>query len=380
MRVPSSCDLNAAVLGTTAYPPVVTYPPQSPGGWPDQPPQGQPPQQPYPGAGADPFGPPPGHSSGAPSAGDEPSGFEQYSLDTGWQQQPQQYEQPGAQPPPYGAPLAPGMAPPSGPPAGYQPSGPPAGYQPGLGGLPPPGGPVPPKKRSIAPWLFVGGGALVLVLAIVAVVALVSTGKDKKPPVADPSSSSSARPSTSATAKPSPGPSDDGVHGNKIIDSATGWGFTKAGSPWVDSVAPAAKELQSPVGQSVKIDTNVYATMQLGKLSDDFDYSGPKDLKSVKSDLATSILKGYYGTGAKVDAGKDHLDEQLTQLGRKAWLWAFDVTYTSSAGKKTTEYVVIAVLDAGDGTAAGFWGSVPDGHDDLNKQMRKAAGTLTPKP
>jgi hypothetical protein len=353
----------------------VTYPPQSPGGWPDQPPQGQP-QQPHSGAGADPFGPPPGPSSGAPSAGDEPSGFEQYSLDTGWQQQPQQFAQPGAQPP-YGAPLAPGMAPPSGPPAGYQPSGPPAGYQPG--GFPPPGGPVPPKKRSIAPWLFVGGGALVLVLAIVAVIALVNTGGDKKPPVADPSSS--ARPSASATTvTPSPGPSGDGVHGNKIIDSATGWGFTKAGSPWVDSVAPAAKELQSPVGQSVKIDTNVYATMQLGKLSDDFDYSGPKDLKTVKSDLATSILKGYYGTGAKVDAGKDHLDEQLTQLGRKAWLWAFDVTYTSSAGKKTTEYVVIAVLDAGDGTAAGFWGSVPDGHDDLNKQMRKAAGTLTPKP
>lgn len=361
-------DLNEAVLGTTAYPPDVTYPPQQPGGWPDQPPQGQPAQQPYSGAGADPFGPPPGSPSGPPSAGDEPSGYEQYSLDAGWQQ-PQQYQQPGAQPPPYGAPLAPGMAPPSGPPAGYQP---------GPVGFPPPGGPVPPKKRSVAPWLFVGGGALVLVLAIVAVVAVVSSGKDKKPPVADPSSSS--RPSASASAKPSPGPSNDGVHGNKIIDSATGWGYTKAGSPWVDSVAPAAKELENPVGQSVKIDTNVYATMQLGRLSDDFDYNGPGDLKTVKSALATSILKGYYGSGAKVDAGKKHVDEQLTSEKRAVWLWAFDVTYTSSAGKKTTEYVVIAVLDVGGGSAAAFWGSVPDGHDDLNKQMRTAVGTLTPKP
>jgi hypothetical protein len=170
------------------------------------------------------------------------------------------------------------------------------------------------------------------------------------------------------------------VHGDKIIDSATGWGFTKAGSPWVDSVAPKGKELENAVGLSVWFVTNGYATMELGKLADNFDYSGPKDLKTVQSDLATSILKSYYGTGAKVDASVDHKEEELTQFGRKAWLWAFDVTYTSSAGKKTTEYVVIAVLDVGDGTAAGFWGSVPDGHDDLNKQMRQAAGTLTPKP
>jgi|GEM_PF-5001399 len=346
-------DLTWAPVERTAYAPVVTYPPQQPGGWPDQPPQGTPSQPPYP--------------------GDESSGPEQYTFDAGFPQSaPPQYEQPGY-PPPGAAPMSGGPAgfPQSAPPGAAPMSGGPAGYPQGM----PPGAPLPPKKRSPLPFLFAGGGALVVVLAIIAVVAVFSTGKDdEKTPQAD--TSHSARPSASSSPSGQPG---DGVQGDMIVDSATGWGFTKGGSPWENTPTPTVSELDNPVGQSVELGDNFYATMQLGQLSSEFGYSGPDDLKSVKSDLATSILGNYYGDGAKVDTSQKHVDQKLTVQGHKVWLWSFEVKYKND-GASQGEYVVIAVLDAGGGKAGAFYGSVPDGHDSLKSQVIDSAGSLTIEP
>ncbi|GAA3518553.1 hypothetical protein GCM10022220_68780 [Actinocatenispora rupis] len=243
----------------------------------------------------------------------------------------------------------------------------------------PPGFPPPtPKKRSPLPFVL-GGVALVLVVGIVVGVVVFASKGGKKPAADD---SASPRTSSSASASPTPSSSPssvpgDGVQGDKIVDQATGWGYTMAKSPWKNEVNPHAKEIEGAVGQSVEISSNVYATMQLGQLADSFGYSGPADLKQTKSDLATAMLKQYYGDGAKVDTSQKHVDEQLTQYGHKAWLWAFEVKYTDN-GKSTGEYVVLAVLDAGGGKAGAFWGSVPDGHDDLKKQMVDGASSLKP--
>jgi hypothetical protein len=358
----------------------VTYPPQPPNsGWPDQPPSGgQPPQQPpYPGA-PDPHG-----------AQQPPQQYEQYSFgdntDQGWQSPPQQYEQspfgqpmggtPMSGPPMSGPPMS--GAPMSGAPMSGQPlSGPPVSgqptYQQAGPGFPPP----PPTKRSPLPFVL-GGVALVVVAAIVVGV-VVFASRGGKTPQADDSPSPRESASTSASASPTPSAvAGDGVQGDKIVDQATGWGFTMAGSPWKNEVHPTATEIEGAVGQSVALDTNVYATIQLGQLAGSFSYSGPDDLEKTKSDLATAMLKSYYGDGAKVDPSQKHVDEKLTQYGHKAWLWAFEVKYTDN-GSSMGEYVVIAVLDAGGGKAGAFWGSVPDGHDDLKNQMVDAASSLKP--
>lgn len=350
----------------------MTYPPQPPGpGWPDQPPPGgQPPQQPpYPGA-PDPFG----------AQQQPPQQYEQYTFDSGagdqsWQNPPQQYEQPG-----YGQPMSgpPMSGPPmSGVPMSGQPlSGPPVSGQPMYPGGPGFPTPPPPAKRSPLP--FVLGGVALLVVAAIVVGVVVFASKGGKKPQADDSPSPKVSSSASASASPSPSAvAGDGVQGDKIVDQATGWGYTMAGSPWKNEVHPTVTEIKGAVGQSVELSDNVYSTLSIGQLADSFSYSGPGDLEKTKSDLATAMLKNYYGDGAKVDPSQKHIDEELTQYGHKAWLWAFEVKYTDR-GKAMGEYVVIAVLDAGGGKAGAFWGSVPDGHDDLKKQMVDAAGTIKP--
>ncbi len=338
--------------------PTVSYPPQPPGpGWPPpQPTPGQPPEQsPF----SDPNGP-----------GQQSSGYEQYTLEprsgTGqqnWGQPVQPYGQPGQEFQ---------QTPMSGPPASGAPMSGPPPYQPGNRFA------APPKKRSALPFLLGGVALLVVVAVVVGVVVFVSrSNNDDNHRASSPTSSSPGTSrSPSASSAPSAATSGDGIQGDRIVDTATGWFFKKRGGSWENTVNPAATELRNPVGQSTSVGGGLSACLEIGQLNSAFHYSGPGDLKDVKSALATSILRNYYGHGAKVDPKQKHTDQQLTQYGRKAWLWAFHVNYTSSAGKATGEYVVIAVLDAGNGKAAGFWGSVPNGHDTLRKDMTAAAGTL----
>ncbi len=357
--------------------PTVSYPPQPPGpGWPpQQPTPGQPPEQ-SPFAAADPHGP-----------GPQSSGYEQYSLEPqsdpgqqNWGQPTQPYGQPYGQS--YGQPGPEfQQSPMSGPPASGAPmSGAPMSGAP-MSGPPPyqPGGRFgpPPKKRSALPFLLGGVALLIVVAVVVGVVVFVNRSTDDGNHRASTSGSPSPSGSPSASASPSaPAAAGDGVQGDHIVDTATGWFFKKRDGDWKDTVNPAASELLNPVGQTVSLSGGLSACIEIGQLRSDFHYTGPSDLEDVKSALATSILKNYYGHGAKVDPKQKHTDQKLTQYGRKAWLWAFHVNYTSSAGSATGEYVVIAVLDAGNGKAAAFWGSVPNGHDTLKKDMMAAAGTL----
>lgn len=260
-----------------------------------------------------------------------------------------------------------------GQPAGGRPGGFAGGGGPPVGAAPrPPSGP---RRRSPLPFLIGVCAVLAVAVVVLGVIAIVRSGGDD----ATPRASGSSTPTASASESPSvsPTPSDAGVHGDKIVDEATGWQFTMAGDPWTTVARPRVTELVNPVGQSVDLGGSGYASIQLGQLADSFDYSGPDDLKSTKNAVTKAMLSRYYGTGAKPDTSGEHIDEKLTQYGHKAWLWAYDVTYTSG-GKSASEYVVMAVLDSDGGKAAIFWGSVPDGHSDLKKDMKDAASTLEP--
>ncbi|MGA8112886.1 MAG: hypothetical protein WCA46_04390 [Actinocatenispora sp.] len=356
----------------------MTYPPQPSGpGWQQQPPPGQnPEQQPY-GGYPDPSGQSPaGYGQPYGQAGYGQPGDGQYgdAALPNWQQagpygppNVDYSQQSMGGPPMSGPPMSGG--PMSGPPVSGQPM-----YPPGSGFPPPP----PPTKSKALP-VILGGVAVVVVAAlVVGIVLFVRSGSDK-PDHPSTASSQRAKSGPSAASSPSTAPSvGAGVQGDKIIDTATGWFFKKRDGTWRDVPQPAASEISNPVGQSVALGDGSYATIEIGQLGPDYEYSGPKDLKTVKSDLATSMLKHYYGNGAKVDAKQNHKDQQVTQYGYQAWLWAFHVTYASGGADKS-EYVVIAVLDSGEGTAAAFWGSVPSGNDALEKDMLKAAGTLQKK-
>jgi len=341
--------------------PIVTYPPQQPG-------QGQP-YDPYqqfpnqPGANQPPPNQPPPN---------QPFPDSPFPADP----QPPMSGPPMSAPPGGGFPVS--GPPVSGPPTSGSPVSGGAGMPPYQSGFPVPGMPTPPpqKKRSPLPWLLALCGVLVVAIVVVSIIVIAKPGSHQ----ASPSTSSSASASGGASPSPSavPSPSEGaGVEGDKIVDSATNWEYTKAGSPWKDVALPVVTEIDNAVGQSIVLDTGSYATIELGELDSSFGYTGPSDLETIKSDVATAMLKKYYGEGAKPDSSKDHLDEKLTQYGHKAWLWAFDVKYTSS-GSDYTEYVVMAVLDAGGGKAALFWGSVPDGHDTYKNDMIDAASSLTP--
>lgn len=275
-----------------------------------------------------------------------------------------------------------GGAPTSGSPTSGGPvSGPPVSGG-GVGGPPPYQGggyqapPPQPPRRSPLPFLLAACavlGVAVIIVGIIAIVRPSSHPSADKSPSPHPSSSSAA-PSPSGTASPTPGA---GVEGKDIVDSATGWRFKKAGSPWKNVAEPVIGEIDNPVGQSVQLGYQSYATMEIGKLDSQFGYTGPSDLKSVKSTVVTEMLSKYYGDGATPNSKKSHLNEHLKQYGYDAWLWAYDVSYTAG-GTSYTEYVVMAVLDSDSGAAAMFWGSVPDGNNALKNDMINAASSLKP--
>lgn len=134
----------------------MTYPPQQPGpfgqqpgGYPQQPPQpGGYPQQPQ-----QPYGQQPSGGFGYPQTGPQP-------------QQPYGQPQPGA----YGQqPQQPGQF-------GQQPGGYNPYQQPGF-----PGGQMPPKKKSPLPWILGGVGLVVVVVIVLVVVSLMGGGTSGKP-------------------------------------------------------------------------------------------------------------------------------------------------------------------------------------------------------
>ncbi|MGA8116272.1 MAG: hypothetical protein WCA46_21650, partial [Actinocatenispora sp.] len=243
-------------------------------------------------------------------------------------------------------------------------------YRPG----PPPGFP-PPRPRSSRMPFVLGGVALLVVLAIVVTVVVV-VNRNTGDPVVDPSPSVVESGSPAASASPSEGPDENGVYGDKMIHAGTGLYFTMIdSSDWQAGVPEHAEadEFVDPVGQYVDLGSGNYAVAQIGEVRDDFTYTGPEDLESVKTDLVSSILKNHYFDGAEKDTKVQ--DEALSQYGHKSWLWAYHVTYSGSS-EASGESVVIAVLDVGDGRAAAFWGTVPDGHNGLITDMTDAAGTL----
>lgn len=214
---------------------------------------------------------------------------------------------------------------------------------------------------------------LAVAVLVVGLVVVFGDDDDEKPP---PRASSSPSSSPRSSSSPSPTAGANGVHGDKIIDSATKWEFTKATSPWEDGVNPPASEIDNPVGQSVSLGDGFFASIQLGQLADRFGYDSPSDLKAVKKSVAQSMLGRYYGSdGADPESDKEHIDKAINQFGRKGWLWEYEISY-HSGGQDMEEYVLMAVLDAGGGMAALFWGSVPDGHKDLKRKMIAAASTL----
>jgi hypothetical protein len=276
-----------------------------------------------------------------------------------------------------------GGPPTSGPPTSGPPtSGPPvSGGGGGIGGPPPYQGgyqtpPPQPPRRSPLPILLAVCAVLGVAVVIVGIIAVVrpSSHPDAHPSHSPKPASPTASPSPSPNPSPSPGA---GVEGKEIVDTQTGWRFKKAGSPWKNVAVPTISEMNNPVGQSVQLGYESYATMELGELKDSFGYGGPSTLKSVKSTVITEMLSKYYGDGATPISSDSHINKHLVQYGYDAWLWAYDVSYTAS-GTSYTEYVVMALLDSSSGNAAMFWGSIPDGNNALKSDMINAASSLKP--
>jgi hypothetical protein len=321
----------------------VTYPPQQPDPWSGQPPYG-------PGAGSGQYGQDPGGYGGSngygPGYGPQdyvdpsaPPAYDQSSAPPAYQQPYGGYQQPGYAPPQqYGGP---GYAPP----------------------------PPPPKKGgSPLPWIL-GGAAVLVVVVLVVVGAVVLAGGQKHPP-----NGRSGSPSTSAS--PSPSISLDPT---RVTDPATGISFKKLGSPW-QPMTFSIKEFKSPVGEQVKTQSTGsgwYAVICVGALDTGaYPYSGPSDLQKDTDAMAAAMVKKYYPANVKTD--KKFSDEGGTQNGHKAWVWAYHVTYSESGVDSTGESIEIALVDVGNGRAAGFYTSVPDTRaSDLLPDIKDAADSIT---
>lgn len=296
----------------------------------------------------------------------DPAQQQGYDQQSPFGQQPQSYDlEPAANP--YSSPPAdPYSAPPADPYAPQQPaydptqySAPPVSAAPASPG-PYPGAPMvatPPPKNGPPAWIFIIGGVVVLALIGVVVLFVVNaTSGDDDKPDNDTAQSSDA---------PSDDPTSDAPPPDDLVkDENTGLGF-KAVSSWITldpSRGSPVPGFTTFAGQQYEVSSKWVAMMGVGEIDTSAaGYQDSGDLKDTVKLIAEAYDNNNFGEdpkGLKRDKEPEYSDDQLA--GKEAITMAYHLTWDAGENPDTGEQIVLAVIDLGDGRAAGFLGSIPD--------------------
>ncbi|MQA85032.1 MAG: DUF2510 domain-containing protein [Streptosporangiales bacterium] len=272
------------------------------------------------------------------------------------------YEQPGYEQPhqqsPYGGPYEQTQQ------YGYaQPYGQTQQYGQGWGEAWPPQG-FEERPRRMWPWLVAGGAGL-LVLVIVGVVALFATGviggRSDTPPVAKP---------------PSPAPSQGGGQSGgqtspvlgRINDPQAGLSYAKLGGDWAALQPGGEHGMDDWTGGQYQVaqadfqgSSDYLATCTSAPLLPSIQYNGPDSLQATTTFLAKSIEGRYYPAE---HIREDAASEARQVDGHQAWMVRYQLRFPQAeqnGWEFQGESVVIMVIDRGSGKdPAMFYFSLPD--------------------
>ncbi|MFF0310795.1 DUF2510 domain-containing protein [Streptosporangium sp. NPDC004379] len=239
-------------------------------------------------------------------------------------------------------------------------------------------GPPQPRRNASLPWILGVGGAVVLVVAIVAAAFLINPGgrerADDRPP-SPTAATTEPTPSPSDPATPEPLPSDGPElpqpEDGRISDSTSGLSYDFPGEPW--KVPPGTRT----DGTSFLGGSRVEAISQkdfdgeghdwvgnvfTGELPDRFGYDGVPGMRATLASLLLGIEPVFYSP----PHDKKIVENKAIKVsGRDAWLLVFDMDFSKEAKangwKFKKERGAMVLVDRGAGRRpALMYMSVPD--------------------
>lgn len=256
----------------------------------------------------------------------------------------------------------------SGPPGAAAAGGPPG--QPGTGqpGAARTGAPASSRRGTAWPWV-VGLVAFVVVLALVGWFVLrpliVQAGGGGTDPGGT-STRETCPPQSGESAALPPQGSDGRVRGGPLS-------YPKLGTPWSEPVPegriPFGRDV---VDQQIPTEPTWYAGLFVGRLMAGDGFFTPEE----GSKIVVRCIQGtFYGTSPV--GREDRRNEAVTVDGHDAWMvethFTFDVADVAAKG----EWVMIVIVDVGDGSAGLFFASVPDNASQYVEPARQAYEKLT---
>ena len=304
----------------------------------------------------------------APVSANPASGqpFQQY-------QQPFPQQQPIYQPnqAPPGVPESPFAAPGPGHPHLPAPvSAQPSSAQPWGGGVVPQF--TPKRNRGVPSWVYIVG-AVVVVLAL-ALGAVFWFGLPGGEPGGEPTPQASN----------SPSPEPEVVGGGELLsDEDAGLGFLDLPEPWASTdeleTVDGVPGFTSFTGQYVLPveDGGYIGLIGVGSIDPDVvEYLGTDSLRTAAAELSEVTDAAAWSEAGDVSVG-DAEYEYLRIDGRRSILMNYKVSFTADSPPETGATVILAVVDMGDGNAAGFIAHVPDTLAEAHLELvREAVMTL----
>ncbi|MFG1928277.1 hypothetical protein [Cryptosporangium sp. NPDC048952] len=249
-----------------------------------------------------------------------------------------------------------------------------------------------PPRPQLAKWL-IGGGA-VLVLGLVAVLVLASTGvfRSDNPslfgPFAgeDPDASKPplAQLCPPASENPPPGGTEpEPVEGPRITDRDAGISYLRLDDPWRmwDRGPWGQGTLGVGFQRGYYFVTETYsagdylASVLSGKVPATVGDSLSLNLPCAGRQVAEDVRRAYYPQPNVKDQTRD---EQVIVGGRPAWVSTFHLTFEANGLDARGEQVAVVLVDVGRPDAAVLYISIPDTHKQYNPQIDRIIASIQP--
>lgn len=225
-------------------------------------------------------------------------------------------------------------------------------------------------RRTAWPWV-VGLVAFVVVLALVGWFVLRPLIVQVGGGGTDPGGTSTKEvcpPQSGESATLPPQGSDGRVHGGPLS-------YPKLGTPWSEPVP----EGRIPFGRDVvdqqiqtEAESDWYAGVFVGRLMAGDGFFTPEEGSKI---VVRCIMGTFYGLNAV--GREDQRNVATTVDGHDAWLVETHFTFDVAGVEAKGEWVMIVIVDVGDGSAGLFFASVPDNASQYVDGARQAYEKLT---
>lgn len=232
-------------------------------------------------------------------------------------------------------------------------------------------GPPRPPARKRSGWLIglVAVGVVLLVVAVLGIRALTSSGGGGVGPPGGTSTTKICP--TQQNTSPAPQPGDGRVHGGALS-------YPLLGSPW----AAPEPEYRVAFGQNVFIQSVVVedhpqkmdwlAAVLVGELASGDGFYAPQQ----GAEIVVNCVSGtFYGNSSVTR--DDQVNKAMTVDGHDAWIIESQLRFDIPGIEAKSERLIVVIIDTGAGTAGLFYASIPENAPELLQPARGALTGLT---